>query len=154
MGGDRGTAADPALHQQFAGHPFHAVAHPFQAEVAKRCSRLQARLAAAAPSLPPLAHNFCAGTAAAAAATLLTQPADMVRTHMQLGLGRGGAGAAGLGPIGTLRAVVRERGAGALLAGAGPRVVKRTLQTALVWTLYEELQPRLAAVGRRRRGET
>ena len=41
-----------------------------------------------------------------------------------------------------------------MLAGAGPRVVKRTLQTALVWTLYEELQPRLAAVGRRRRGET
>lgn len=31
-------------------------------------------------------------------------------------------------------------------AGAAPRVLKRTLQTALVWTLYEELLPRLSAV--------
>ena len=29
-----------------------------------------------------------------------------------------------------------------LLPGVAPRVVKRTLQTALVWTLYEELLPR------------
>jgi solute carrier family 25 protein 38 len=31
-------------------------------------------------------------------------------------------------------------------AGAAPRVLKRTLQTALVWTLYEELLPQLSAV--------
>jgi hypothetical protein len=30
--------------------------------------------------------------------------------------------------------------------GAAPRVLKRTLQTALVWTLYEELVPRLSAL--------
>ena len=53
----------------------------------------------------------------------------------------------------TLRAVVRARSASALLAGTGPRVVKRTLQTALVWTLYEELQPRVAGAVRRARGE-
>lgn len=33
-----------------------------------------------------------------------------------------------------------------MLAGAAPRVVKRTLQTALVWTLYEELLPQLSAL--------
>lgn len=31
-------------------------------------------------------------------------------------------------------------------AGAAPRILKRTVQTALVWTLYEELVPRLSAL--------
>jgi hypothetical protein len=31
-------------------------------------------------------------------------------------------------------------------AGAAPRILKRTLQTALVWTLYEELVPRMSAL--------
>jgi hypothetical protein len=34
----------------------------------------------------------------------------------------------------------------ALAAGAAPRILKRTLQTALVWTLYEELVPRMSAL--------
>ena len=32
------------------------------------------------------------------------------------------------------------------IAGIAPRVLKRTAQTALVWTLYEELVPRLLAI--------
>ncbi|EIE21162.1 mitochondrial carrier, partial [Coccomyxa subellipsoidea C-169] len=63
--------------------------------------------------------NLASGAVAAVCATLLTQPTDMLRTHMQLGLGRGRA------PL---------------------SVVKRTMQTALVWTLYEELQPALKQV--------
>ena len=39
---------------------------------------------AGAPSAPT---NFAAGVAAAVAATLLTQPADMLRTHMQVRAG-------------------------------------------------------------------
>jgi solute carrier family 25 protein 38 len=31
--------------------------------------------------------------------------------------------------------------------GAAPRILKRTAQTALVWTLYEELVPRISALG-------
>ncbi|CAK0784193.1 hypothetical protein CVIRNUC_007397 [Coccomyxa viridis] len=85
--------------------------------------------------------NFSSGTIAAIAATLLTQPTDMLRTHMQLQLG--GKGTA-LGLQDTWRAVVGGRmGHRALLVGVLPRALKRTLQTALVWTLYEELQPRL-----------
>jgi len=129
-----------------ANAPFSALYYTFY-------SRLQARLAAAAPAAPGAAINFSAGALAAVAATVLTQPADMVRTHMQLGLAGVGAGGVRLGPVATLRAVVRARGASALLAGTGPRVVKRTLQTALVWTLYEELQPRVAGAVRRARGE-
>lgn len=142
------------------------------------------------------AINFVSGVCAATAATLLTQPTDVVRTRMQLGL----PGTARGDALSTLGHVLRSRGPNALLtgrcwtarpdalllqgegcwrlgrlphfgrlvdscetcsaptvvflllllllmsAGAAPRVLKRTLQTALVWTLYEELLPRLSAV--------
>ncbi len=137
--------------------PTVAANAPFSALYYSFYSRLRLRFADA--GAPAAASNFGAGLLAAAAATVLTQPADMVRTHMQLGLGgTAGAAAAGttaaaaaaaassssLGPWQTLSAVVRTRGPGALLAGTAPRILKRTLQTALVWTLYEELQPRIA----------
>jgi hypothetical protein len=32
--------------------------------------------------------------------------------------------------------------AAGLMAGVGPRLAKRTLQTAAIWTIYEELAPR------------
>lgn len=32
-------------------------------------------------------------------------------------------------------------------AGAAPRILKRTTQTALVWTMYEELVPRITQLG-------
>ncbi len=31
------------------------------------------------------------------------------------------------------------------MAGVGPRLAKRTLQTAAIWTIYEELTPRTRA---------
>eukprot|EP00955_Chlamydomonas_euryale_P086454 364215-Chlamydomonas_euryale.AAC.9 len=37
-------------------------------------------------------------------------------------------------------------GCAGVYAGTWPRVLKRTAQTALVWTLYEELAPRLTAL--------
>ncbi len=132
---------------------------------------------------PQAAVNFVSGCVAAAAATMLTQPADVVRTQMQLGLaGRASA-------LGALTSILTQQGAGALMTGAGvaqqqllslvhsvaqgsrgdgappvtasarvlpghaqcragvgPRFLKRTAQTALVWTLYEELMPRLSRV--------
>ena len=97
--------------------------------------------------LPSTAANFIAGTVAAVGATLLTQPADVVRTRVQLGLAvaaGGGSGAARVGMLQLLRAIGREQGMQGLLAGAVPRIVKRTMQTALVWTLYEELYPMLS----------
>jgi len=114
---------------------------------------------------PQAAVNFASGAAAAVAATLLTQPADVLRTRIQLGL-VGGAAAAGpaaaAAAAATAAAATRVRAAGGaraalahvfntqgfagLFTGAAPRIVKRTAQTALVWTLYEELVPRLSAV--------
>ncbi|GLC76917.1 hypothetical protein PLESTF_001855300 [Pleodorina starrii] len=114
---------------------------------------------------PQVAVNFASGVVAAVAATLLTQPADVVRTRMQLGIGIGtaataasataaaaGAGATaaaarGAGAWGTLLEALRQQGPSALLTGAAPRILKRTTQTALVWTLYEELVPRITQLG-------
>ncbi|GIL67939.1 hypothetical protein Vafri_21194 [Volvox africanus] len=96
---------------------------------------------------PQVLVNFSSGVAAAVAATLLTQPADVVRTRMQLGLGAAAAGTASLGAWATLREAVRHQGLAALMTGAAPRILKRTTQTALVWTLYEELVPRISQLG-------
>jgi solute carrier family 25 protein 38 len=121
--------------------PTVAANAPFSALYYMFYTRLQARLrdALGVEALPAPA-NFAAGAAAAVAATLLTQPADVVRTRMQLGLG-----AAGGGSLALLRGIFAAQGARGLLAGAAPRMAKRTMQTALVWTLYEELVPRLTA---------
>ena len=125
--------------------PTVAANAPFSALYLALYTSLQARVASTAPALAGTpASNFGVGAAAAVAATLLTQPADVVRTHIQLGLGGGAGAGAGVGKA--LRAAWATGGPGALLAGTAPRVLKRTLQTALVWTLYEELQPRLAGL--------
>lgn len=67
---------------------------------------------------PGAVLNFAAGTVAAATATLLTQPTDMIRTHMQLGTSLPSK----MGMFAVLQAVVQKKGASALLAGTGPRV--------------------------------
>ena len=62
--------------------------------------------------------NFAAGTVAAVAATLVTQPADVIRTRMQLV----GANGAHIGPVQTLKVAMSTGGAQALLVGTLPRV--------------------------------
>ncbi|KAF8056445.1 Slc25a38 [Scenedesmus sp. PABB004] len=120
---------------------------PFSAIYYMLYTKLKSRLSAAAAEaggggVPAAAVNFVSGVAAATAATLLTQPSDVVRTRMQLGL----PGTARGNALSTLGHVLKSSGPNALLAGAAPRVLKRTLQTALVWTLYEELVPRVTAL--------
>ena len=119
-----------------ANAPFSALYYMFYTKI---------RHALSSEGRPQTAVNLASALAGATAATLLTQPSDVVRTRVQLGLGAAAAGGAA-GAWATLRAAVRAGGLGALLTGAGPRIAKRSLQTALVWTLYEELVPALSAV--------
>jgi solute carrier family 25 protein 38 len=65
-----------------------------------------------------VAVNFASGTMAAVAATLLTQPTDVIRTRMQLGFAEHGSGTAGV-----LRSVLVRDGASGLMAGVAPRVI-------------------------------
>ncbi len=96
----------------------------------------------AAEGRPQLLVNFASGVAASVAATLLTQPFDVVRTRVQLS--RSSSGTPPLGLLATMKQALGQ-GPASLFVGTLPRVLKRTGQTALVWTLYEELLPRLTA---------
>lgn len=80
--------------------------------------------------LPPTAVNFVSGVCAATAATLLTQPSDVVRTRMQLGL----PGTAKSNAISTLGHLLKSSGPNALLAGVlgGPPTAKGGLLLYLV----------------------
>lgn len=83
--------------------------------------------------------NAAAGFVSAVAATVLTQPTDGLRTRMQLGLSAQGVGTASL-----MRQVIAQGGYRTLMAGAMPRIVKRSLQTTLLWVCFEDLVPRLS----------
>ncbi|KAI8475689.1 MAG: mitochondrial carrier domain-containing protein [Monoraphidium minutum] len=105
-----------------ANAPFSALYYMFYTRI---------KHALAEEGRPQVAVNLVSGLIGATAATLLTQPSDVVRTRVQLGLGTGGAppgGAAGA----------------AAAAAAGGAARPNALQTALVWTLYEELVPALS----------
>ena len=111
---------------------------PFSAFYYLFYTRLQTRLQE--QDLSPMVVNFASSTVAAIGATLLTQPADVVRTRMQLNLVNSQVGTTSLQ---VLKGIMNSQGMYGLLVGAAPRMLKRTLQTALVWTLYEEISPRM-----------
>lgn len=66
---------------------------------------------------PSTVVNLASGTMAAVAASLLTQPTDVIRTRMQLGLAD-----RKLGATAVMRSVLARDGASGLLAGVAPRV--------------------------------
>lgn len=106
---------------------------PFSALYYMFYKQLQSKLTQEGRST--LVVNSASGLIAATAATVLTQPTDGLRTRMQLGLSARGVGVAAL-----FQQVVAQQGTRSLMAGVAPRIAKRTLQTALLWTLYEELR--------------
>lgn len=92
---------------------------------------------------PTMAVNFFSGSVAAVIATLATQPADVLRTRMQLGLPGAVGTVAAQTSMQMARQIAGAQGTKGFMVGSAPRIVKRTLQAALVWTLYEELVPRI-----------
>ena len=72
--------------------------------------------------------TFFAGAVAGGAATFLTHPPDVLRTRVQLGR-----------PSASFVKIVTEEGVRALWVGSFPRILRRTLQQAMTWSLYEHV---------------
>lgn len=83
--------------------------------------------------VPQQVINFGAGITAAMLATIVTQPTDVLRARIHLG--------AASGMLSAASSMKGPAAAQAAMTGAMPRFLKRSIQTALVWTLYEELLP-------------
>uniref|UniRef100_A0AAV1UJ21 Mitochondrial carrier protein n=1 Tax=Peronospora matthiolae TaxID=2874970 RepID=A0AAV1UJ21_9STRA len=94
---------------------------------------------------PLYAVHFSSGVAAGVLATSIVHPADVVKTRMQLGITvmDSGGGVASLPNSLTLRQTVAKmyhhEGLRGFTKGIVPRVIKRTLSTAVTWTIYEHL---------------
>jgi solute carrier family 25 protein 39/40 len=78
-----------------------------------------------------IAANVLAGSIGGAAAAVITQPLDVVKTRKQLAAGRP------VSTLGTLSAIAREEGMRGLLNGAFPRAMKAAPACAIVLASYE-----------------
>ncbi|RYG55594.1 solute carrier family 25 protein [archaeon] len=128
-------------------------------------------------------RNFIAGFTAGGVATLITQPADLIRTRLQLNVRlhrtpyqrtvhtlatahrctssrccasavcsrvqfAPGVGVWGTGQllVNSIRHIAKTEGVTALFVGSTARILKRSLSTAVTWTLFEEAMRRLNSV--------
>ncbi|XP_068607417.1 mitochondrial glycine transporter B [Brachionichthys hirsutus] len=89
----------------------------------------------ASSSCAPLV-NFSCGMVAGIMASLVTQPADVVKTHIQISPSQRST-------TETIRHVYQINGIGGFFRGAVPRSLRRTLMAAMAWTVYEELMARM-----------
>ena len=79
------------------------------------------------------AVHFSCGLMAGLLASLVTQPADVIKTRLQLSSG------SGLRLTGAVLQIYRDRGLGGFTTGLVPRSLRRTLMAALAWTVYERM---------------
>lgn len=83
-------------------------------------------------SAPPLVFFLC-GLTAGSLASLITHPADVIKTRMQLFPKK----------YSNLKLAVSciysEKGVNGFLQGLLPRLVRRTLMSAMAWTIYEQV---------------
>lgn len=111
-------------------------------------TRLKEQLEAQCPQVPAYGLHFGSGVVAGVLATTVVHPADVVKTRMQLTILE-------TGPRGevtnvrnsldlrqTVARIVQDEGWRGFAKGIMPRVVKRTLSTAVTWTIYEQLSLR------------
>ncbi|KAI1884054.1 hypothetical protein AGOR_G00222440 [Albula goreensis] len=80
--------------------------------------------------------NFSCGVVAGVLASLVTQPADVVKTHVQLSPQQYRRTAD------AVRFIYMEDGLRGFF-GAVPRSLRRTLMAAMAWTVYEQLMTRM-----------
>ena len=77
------------------------------------------------------------GISAGVLASVATQPADVVKTQMQLYPFRYKS------TVDCVIIVVKNNGPSGLFRGTLPRCIRRTLMAALTWTVYESVMQRL-----------
>ncbi|XP_053712164.1 mitochondrial glycine transporter B-like isoform X1 [Synchiropus splendidus] len=80
--------------------------------------------------------NFSCGVVAGVLASLATQPADVLKTHIQVRPSHCSTADA-------FRYIYREHGLKGFFRGAVPRSLRRTLMAAMAWTVYEQLMARM-----------
>ncbi|XP_069907102.1 mitochondrial glycine transporter isoform X1 [Oryctolagus cuniculus] len=83
------------------------------------------------------AVNFGCGVIAGILASLVTQPADVIKTHMQLSPAK----FQWIGQAVTL--IFRDYGLRGFFQGSVPRALRRTLMAAMAWTVYEEMMAKM-----------
>uniref|UniRef100_A0A670JEY8 Solute carrier family 25 member 38 n=1 Tax=Podarcis muralis TaxID=64176 RepID=A0A670JEY8_PODMU len=87
------------------------------------------------PALSPLV-NFGCGTVAGILASLATQPADVIKTHVQVSSDKH------LRMRQAIALIFRVR-LSLLFRGAVPRALRRTLMAAMAWTVYEQMMSKM-----------
>lgn len=111
-------------------------------------TRLKAVMEAELPNAPPYSVHFGSGVVAGVLATTVVHPADVVKTRMQLAIVDKGAHGElrsvtnSLSLTQTVRKILHDEGWRGFKRGILPRVLKRTLSTAVTWTIYEQLSVR------------
>jgi len=86
-----------------------------------------------APWLPVPTTHFLCGIWAGCLASIVTQPPDVIKTHMQL------YPQTHRKVLRTIRFVYASNGAIGFFRGLVPRTMRRTLMAATAWTVYEQL---------------
>ncbi|XP_071815146.1 mitochondrial glycine transporter B-like [Apostichopus japonicus] len=81
--------------------------------------------------------NFCRGLAAGLLAAVITQPFDTTKTHMQLNPKKHNSFTS------TVQHLVSHGGVRSLYTGMLPRCLRRTLMSALSWTVFEQMSLKL-----------
>lgn len=81
--------------------------------------------------------NFSCGVFAGILASLVTQPADVIKTHMQLSPMK----FRWIGQAVTL--IFKDYGLRGFFQGGVPRALRRTLMAAMAWTVYEEMMAKM-----------
>ncbi|XP_029914949.1 mitochondrial glycine transporter A [Myripristis murdjan] len=79
--------------------------------------------------------NFSCGVLAGVLASLITQPADVVKTHVQV--------STQLRTADAIKYIYMEHGLQGFFRGAVPRSLRRTMMAAMAWTVYEQMMTRI-----------
>lgn len=80
--------------------------------------------------------NFSCGVVAGVMASLVTQPADVVKTHIQVSPSHWRT-------MDAIYYIYTENGLQGFFRGAVPRSLRRTLMAAMAWTVYEQLMAKM-----------